>query len=128
MQIPEELLYTEEHEWVRMENGLARVGITEYAQAQLGDVVYVEMPKVGTRLAIMRPFGAVESVKAASDLYSPLTGEVVEVNARLIDEPELVNSEPYEGGWMIVLSPESDEEVGQLLTPEAYADLIADDE
>ena len=118
MAIPVELRYTRDHEWVLMENAkaepaqvdkgespvpndLARIGITDYAQHALGDVVYVDLGAKGKRVEQFKPFGVVESVKAASDLFSPLSGEVVEVNAKLIDQPELVNSDPYREGWMI---------------------------
>ncbi len=126
MSVPSDLRYTAEHEWVQaVEDGRVRVGITDFAQAQLGDVVYVELPKVGIKLSAMQPFGVVESVKAASDLYSPLTGTVVAVNAALADAPEVVNADPYGEGWMLVLEPGDAAELGALLTPEAYGELIA---
>ncbi len=126
MSVPSDLRYTAEHEWVQaVEDGRVRVGITDFAQAQLGDVVYVELPKVGAKLAAMQPFGVVESVKAASDLYSPLTGTVVAVNAALADAPEVVNADPYGEGWMLVLEPGDAAELDALLTPEAYGELIA---
>lgn len=122
---PEELRYTKEHEWARVEGGRARVGITAYAQEQLGDVVFVELPKVGTRVARMKTFGVVESVKAVSDLYAPLSGEVVEVNAELAKKPELVNQEPYGRGWMIVIAVANPGEVDGLLTARQYEELLA---
>lgn len=126
MSVPSDLRYTAEHEWVQaVEDGRVRVGITDFAQAQLGDVVYVELPKVGAKLSAMQPFGVVESVKAASDLYSPLTGTVVAVNAALADAPEVVNADPYGEGWMLVLEPGDAAELDALLTPEAYGELIA---
>jgi glycine cleavage system H protein len=97
--------FSQTHEWVAEESGTARVGISEYAQSQLGDVIYVELPKVGTELAAGARFGVVESVKAASDLYSPVSGKVVETNPALADRPELINSDPYGEGWMLRLEP-----------------------
>lgn len=124
MKIPDDALYTKEHEWVRIADGKATVGITDYAQDALGDVVYVELPPVGTKTAFMEPFGVIESVKAASDLYAPVTGVVVEVNARLEDEPELVNEDPYGDGWMIVVEMSDAEETSQLLSPQDYAAFL----
>lgn len=118
--VPEELRYTKEHEWARVEGDRARVGITAFAQEQLGDVVFVELPKVGATIASMKTFGVVESVKAVSDLFAPLTGEVVEVNAELAKKPELVNSDPYGQGWMLVIKLAKPAEVGELMTAEAY--------
>jgi glycine cleavage system H protein len=125
MALPADLRYTEEHEWARLEDDRVIVGITEYAQAQLGDVVYVELPKVGDRVRRMKPFGVVESVKAASDLFSPLTGTIVAVNARLTDEPELVNTDPYGDGWMVAIETDDAAELATLLSPDDYADLLA---
>jgi glycine cleavage system H protein len=124
MELPQDLRYTEEHEWARIEDGLARVGITEYAQDQLGDVVYVELPKPGDFVTAQKAFGVVESVKAASDLFSPLTGEIVEVNALLNDQPELVNSDPYGEGWMVVIRIDDESELEGLLDPDRYAELF----
>src|SRR5262244_1683418 len=101
--VPTELKYTREHEWARVEGDRARIGITAFAQEQLGDVVFVELPKVGARLGAMKTFGVVESVKAVSDLFAPLSGEVVEVNAELSKKPELVNADPYGQGWMVAV-------------------------
>lgn len=125
MSVPNDLRYTEEHEWVKPEGKLARVGITHFAQDQLGDVVYVELPKVGAHLKAAKPFGTVESVKAASDLFSPLTGTVREVNGRLLDEPELVNTDPYGDGWMVVLEPSDAAEMAGLMEAAAYRALVA---
>ncbi len=124
MEIPTELKYTEEHEWVRLDEGKAVFGITEYAEQQLGDVVYVELPEVGDSVTAMQPCGVVESVKAASDLFSPVTGEVTEINERLADEPELVNQQPYGDGWMVAIAP-TDLSKTQLLDAEAYRELLA---
>src|SRR5213083_2476493 len=101
MDTPAELRYSKEHEWARVEGDLVTVGITDFAQNQLGDVVYVELPKVGSQVKLMSPFGVVESVKTASDLFAPVSGEVVEVNSALADQPELVNASPYGEAWMI---------------------------
>jgi len=122
---PIDLKYTEEHEWARVEGNRARVGITAYAQEQLGDVVFVELPKVGAKVSQMQPFGVVESVKAVSDLYAPLSGEVVEVNAELIKKPELVNQDPYGKGWMLVISLSSPQEASALLTGQQYEEFLA---
>jgi glycine cleavage system H protein len=121
---PEDRKYTKEHEWVKVEGDLALVGITDFAQDQLGDVVYVELPKVGDRVEMMKPFGVIESVKTASDLYAPVTGEVIEVNARAVDEPQLVNDAPYEGGWLIKVRPDDPSEIEGLMTAAQYADMV----
>jgi glycine cleavage system H protein len=105
MASPANSKYTNEHEWVRVEGDTAVVGITEYAQSELGDVVFVELPAIGTQIKQGETFGVVESVKAASDLYAPISGEVVEVNATLQDAPDLVNKEPHDGGWMLRVRP-----------------------
>jgi glycine cleavage system H protein len=123
--IPPDLKYTKEHEWAKIEGDRARVGITHFAQEQLGDVVFVELPKVGARVTAMKTFGVVESVKAVSDLYAPLTGEIVEINAELPKKPELVNQDPYGQGWMLVIKLSSPAEVGQLLDASAYEQLTA---
>ncbi|OGO42972.1 MAG: glycine cleavage system protein H, partial [Chloroflexi bacterium RBG_16_57_9] len=114
MDVRQGLKYTKEHEWAKVEGNRARVGITDYAQHQLGDVVYVELPKVGAKVEHMKTFGVVESVKAASDLFSPVGGTVVEINNRLEDEPELVNNDPYGAGWMIVIEPSNPGELDAL--------------
>src|ERR1043165_9304257 len=101
--VPAELKYTREHEWAKVEGDRARVGITAFAQEQLGDVVFVELPKVGAKVSALKTFGVVESVKAVSDLFAPLSGEVVEVNAELARKPEIVNADPYGQGWMIAI-------------------------
>ena len=108
MEFPDELRYTREHEWVRMEGGVARVGITDFAQDALGDVVYVDIPEVGTEVTGGEPFGEVESTKSVSDVYAPLTGTVIERNAALADSPQLVNEDPYGDGWMIAIEPGDD--------------------
>ncbi len=120
MTIPSDLKYSKEHEWVRVEGKQATVGITAFAQEQLGDVVYVELPEPGSDVEFMVSFGVVESVKTASDLFSPLSGTVVEINERLEDEPELVNQDPYGDGWMIVVEMTSPSEVDQLMDADGY--------
>jgi glycine cleavage system H protein len=121
---PEDRRYTKEHEWVKLDGETAVVGITNYAQDQLGDVVYVELPKVGERVEMMKPFGVIESVKTASDLYAPVTGEVVEVNAVAVDDPQVVNDAPYEGGWLIKVKPDRPSEIDSLMTAEQYGDML----
>ena len=122
---PGDLRYTKEHEWVRIDGSRARVGITHYAQAELGDVVFVELPKVGTKVSQMKAFGVVESVKAVSDLFAPLSGEVVEVNAGLGAKPELVNEDPYDQGWMIVIALSAPSELEGLMTARQYETFLA---
>lgn len=112
--------YTETHEWVRVEGGIATVGITDYAQDQLGDIVYVEMPMVGDTFEKGESFAVAESVKATSDCYMPLSGEITEVNEELTDSPELVNGEPYGKGWFVKFKPSNLDELDELLTPKEY--------
>lgn len=122
---PEDRRYTVEHEWIKLEGDTALVGITNFAQDQLGDVVYVELPKVGDRIESMQPFGVIESVKTASDLYAPVSGTVTEVNAELESQPQLVNDSVYETGWLIKVKPDDPADVDKLLTAEQYAQQIA---
>jgi glycine cleavage system H protein len=124
--VPADLKYTREHEWARQEGGRVRVGITAFAQDQLGDVVFVELPKVGARVRAHQTFGVVESVKAVSDLFAPMSGEVVEANGDLTHKPETVNQEPYGRGWMIVVAPADPKEWDQLLTAAEYEQFIAE--
>jgi len=124
---PEDLGYTKDHEWVRVRADQATIGITDHAQDQLGDVVYVELPKVGEKFEITEPFGSVESVKAVSEIYMPLTGSVVEVNQKLNDAPELVNSDPYGDGWMIVIKMDNPAQVDGLLNSAEYEDYIKEE-
>jgi glycine cleavage system H protein len=124
MNYPEDLKYTKEHEWVRVENGNARVGITSYAQDQLGDVVFVELPEVGTELKAGAMFATVESVKAVSDVYAPVSGTIVEVNEALNDSPELVNEDPYNDGWMIVIELSDPSELDNLMDSKAYQKMV----
>jgi glycine cleavage system H protein len=118
---PADRRYTTEHEWIKAEGETYVVGITSFAQDQLGDIVYVELPKVGDRIEAGKTFGVIESVKTASDLYAPVTGEVVEVNAELVDQPQTVNDDPYSSGWMIRIKPEDPGEVERLLTADQYS-------
>lgn len=120
MELPSGLKYSREHEWVRVEGNIAVIGITDFAQSELGDVVYVELPEVGTEVEANNTFGVVESVKAVSDLFAPVTGIVVEANTTLEDEPELVNSEPYEDGWMIRVEMKDESELNDLLEADSY--------
>jgi len=123
--VPAELRYTEEHEWARKEGERIRVGITAFAQEQLGDVVFVELPKVGAKVAQRQSFGVVESVKAVSDLFAPVSGEVSEINAQLASAPETVNADPYGKGWMIVVKPTNAAEWDALLTAAQYEAFVA---
>ena len=124
---PEDLSYTKDHEWVRVKADQAIVGITDHAQNQLGDVVYVELPKVGDSFEAAEPFGSVESVKAVSEIYMPLSGTVVEVNDALNDAPERVNEDPYGGGWMIKIRMDNASQVDALLTAAEYEDYIKEE-
>ncbi len=121
---PEELQYSKEHEWVKFKDDTAVVGITDYAQEQLGDVVYVELPEIGSQVAQFEVCGTIESVKTVSDLYSPLSGEIVAINEALDDTPELINNEPYGAGWLIEIKMSTPEDATQLLSSTAYEKLI----
>jgi glycine cleavage system H protein len=122
--VPKDLRYTREHEWAKQEGTRVRVGITAYAEEQLGDVVFVELPKVGAKVTASKGFGVVESVKAVSDLFAPVSGEVVEVNGALPNKPETVNQDPYGKGWMVVIQPSNKAEWDQLLTAQQYEELL----
>jgi glycine cleavage system H protein len=121
--VPENLHYSKDHEWARVEGNIAIIGITDHAQDQLGDVVYVELPKAGDEFAANQSFGSVESVKAVSELFTPVTGAVTEVNPSLADEPEHVNKDPYGEGWMMKIKMSSPGEVDSLLTAAEYEDF-----
>ncbi len=121
---PKDRRYTKEHEWVKLDGDLAIVGITNHAQEQLGDIVYVELPQPGDAVSQFESFGLIESVKAASDLYAPISGEVVSVNEELVDRPELVNEDPYGDGWMLKLDPEDETQITALMTAEEYEDHL----
>lgn len=120
---PETLKYTKDHEWISLDAGVGRVGITDFAQKQLGDVVFVELPEVGARVTKGQAFGTIESVKAVSELFAPVSGEVIEVNGALKDAPEQVNSDPH-GAWMVAIRLDSSLEADELLSAAAYADLV----
>ena len=123
MSTPQELRYSKEHEWVKLEDGKARIGITHFAQAELGDIVFVELPQVGDELKKNEPFGSVESVKTVSELYAPISGKVVEVNSELEDSPEFVNESPYEQAWMVVIEAPSEDEMAELMDADQYKDM-----
>ena len=124
--VPQDLRYTKDHEWVRLSGDSATVGITQFASEQLGDIVFVELPAVGASVTAQATFGVVESVKAVSDLFSPLSGTVTEINPALAGQPELVNSDPYGGGWMLKLTVADAGQLDELLDPAAYDSLIAE--
>ncbi|MDE2060018.1 MAG: glycine cleavage system protein GcvH [candidate division NC10 bacterium] len=126
--VPEGLHYTKAHEWIKVEGDRGRIGITHFAQSQLGDIVFAELPHVGRVLRQMEAFGVVESVKAVSDLYCPLTGEVLEVNSSLESNPEQINTAPYGGGWIIVVRIADPGELGNLMTAEEYKAYLAAEE
>ena len=128
MSIPDELRYTAEHEWVAIHGSVASVGITDYAQQALGDVVYVSVPAPGTRVTAGEPCGEVESTKSVSDIYSPVDGEVSEVNPDLDDDPALVNSDPYGAGWLMKIQLDDPDNESGLLTADEYADLTKESE
>jgi glycine cleavage system H protein len=123
MNLPKELKYSEEHEWAKLDGNRVTIGITDFAQSELGDIVFVELPEAGDEVEAGSSFGTVESVKTVSELYAPISGKVVEVNGELSDSPELINEGPYEGGWMIVVEMSDPAELDQLLTPEKYIEM-----
>ena len=125
---PTDLLYTEDHEWARPEGNLVTVGISQFAVEQLGDVTQVDLPREGEMLKQNEPFGSVESVKAVSDLLSPVSGKVVKVNTTLQDSPEYVNEDPYDGGWMVQIEVSSPEELKKLMDPAAYETFLKENE
>jgi glycine cleavage system H protein len=124
MDIPEGLKYSKEHEWVLVESDVAIIGITEYAQDELGDIVYVELPQVGEKISKDDPFGSVESVKAVSDIFAPISGSVLEVNDTLPDSPETINEDPYGDGWMIKVQMTDKDELKDLMSSEDYTEYI----
>jgi glycine cleavage system H protein len=127
MAIPKELRYSEEHEWVKVEGNKYYIGITHFAQSELGDIVFVELPEVGDELTVNEPFGSVESVKTVSELYAPISGKVIEVNADLDENPEFVNESPYEKAWMVVVEATNASELDELMTAEQYEEMIKQD-
>jgi glycine cleavage system H protein len=124
MKFPDDLRYTKEHEWVRVDGDVGTIGITDYAQDMLGDVVYLDLPAAGATVAQSGKMGEIESVKAVSDLYAPVSGEIIEVNQDVVDSPELVNNEPYARGWMIKVRLSDPGELDALLSAEAYEALV----
>lgn len=124
MDIPSDLKYTKEHEWVSLDGDVATIGITDYAQGELGDIVFVELPSVGENIAQMDSFGTIEAVKAVSDLYAPVSGEVVEVNEALEDDPLVVNRDPYGDGWMVKVKISDTGQIEQLLDDAAYKAIL----
>ena len=126
MNIPENLKYSKEHEWLKVEDDIVTIGITDYAQGELGDVVFVELPAVGDTFEMQDAFGTIEAVKAVSDLYCPVAGEITEVNESLEDAPETVNKDPYGEGWMIKIRIENNTQLDSLLDAAAYKDLLGD--
>ena len=124
MNIPQDLRYTREHEWVRLEGDIATIGITDYAQGELGDIVFIEVETVGDELAVDEAFGTIEAVKTVNDLFSPLAGEVTAFNEALEDDPEAVNNDPYGNGWIIQMKLSNPSDFEGLLTAEEYSDLI----
>jgi glycine cleavage system H protein len=125
---PEELHYTPSHEWVRIDGDVGTIGITDYAQKELGEIVYLEMPEVGHVFNADEEFGTVESVKAVSELYTPVSGEIVEINKGAVAEPGIVNDDPFGDGWLIKMKLTTDEEVGKLMTAEQYASYVQQEE
>ncbi|WP_077624921.1 glycine cleavage system protein GcvH [Sediminibacillus massiliensis] len=127
MSLPNDLRYSEEHEWVKVEGDKIRIGITDHAQSELGDIVFVELPEEGDEIEADEPFGSVESVKTVSELYAPINGKVVEVNEDLDDSPEFVNESPYEKAWMIVVETDDLSQVDELMTAEQYQAMIEEE-
>lgn len=127
MSAPKDLRYSEEHEWVKVEGENVRIGITHFAQSELGDIVFVELPEVGDELTKNEPFGSVESVKTVSELYAPISGKVVEVNEDLSDNPEYVNESPYDKAWMVIVEPSDIADSEQLMTAEQYEKMTNED-
>jgi glycine cleavage system H protein len=124
MNVPDDLRYTSDHEWARLEGGQVRIGITDYAQDALGDVVFVQLPEPGAKVAAGDSFAEVESTKSVSDVYAPVGGTVVEINSELADSPQRLNEDPYGEGWLCVIAPDDAEAVSSLLDAEGYAKLI----
>ncbi|WP_261130395.1 glycine cleavage system protein GcvH [Bacillus sp. Marseille-Q3570] len=127
MEYPKELRYSEEHEWVRVEGNKAYIGITAFAQDELGDIVFVELPEVDDDIEVDEPFGSVESVKTVSELYAPVSGKVLEVNEDLEDNPEFVNESPYEKAWMIVVELSNESELEKLMSADDYQKMVSEE-
>ncbi|RPF50356.1 glycine cleavage system protein GcvH [Aquisalibacillus elongatus] len=124
MSLPKEYRYSKEHEWVKVEGDKVRIGITEFAQDELGDIVFVELPEVGDELDLDEPFGSVESVKTVSELYAPVSGKIVEINEELEDSPELVNESPFEKAWMVVVELSDESQLDDLMDADEYQKMI----
>jgi len=124
MNIPENLYYTKEHEWASVNGDIVTVGITDYAQGELGDIVFIELPKIGIETTADQPFGVIEAVKTVSDLYAPVSGKVVEINNALVNEPSLINKDPYGEGWIIKIQVDNKEEFNNLLDASRYKKLL----
>lgn len=128
MKLPKDRRFSKQHEWVKIEGNDARIGITEFAQSELGDIVFVELPEVGDEIETNEPFGSVESVKTVSELYAPVSGKVIAINEQLEDNPEHVNESPYDKAWLIVISPTDVNEVDNLMTAEQYVAMLSEGE
>jgi len=124
--VPDDLRYSREHEWVRTEKDIAIIGITEYAQSELGDIVFVDLPNVGTNVSATNPVATIEAVKAVSDFFTPISGEIVEINELINEEPSIINRDPYGDGWIVIVKMDKPEELDELLSPEEYKDLIGE--
>ena len=124
--IPSELKYTKEHEWIKVEGNTATVGITDFAQGELGDIVFVELPKVGEGVQYMKPFGTIEAVKAVSDLFSPVSGKVIAVNQALDNDPMVINRDPYNGGWIIKIQVSDNSQIEHLLDSSSYKNILGE--
>lgn len=124
MNIPTDLLYTKEHEWLRIKGDTAEIGVTDYAQGELGDIVFVELPKKGTKVQQMKSFGTIEAVKAVSELFSPVTGEITDINGTIANDAGVINRDPYGEGWMIRVKMSNPDEAKKLLTPDQYKQLL----
>lgn len=123
-EVPEALYYTKDHEWLKMEGDISRIGVTDYAQKSLHEVVFVDLPKRDTNIKIKQPLGTVESVKAVSDYFAPIGGKIIEVNEVLSNKPDLINTSPYDEGWIAVIKPENLEEIKVLMNSTKYAELL----
>lgn len=128
MKIPENLLYTKEHEWILVEGKTGKIGVSDYAQETLGDITYVELPGKGTKIIQFETLGTLESIKAISDIYTPVSGIVTGINQELVNSPELINQSPYEKGWLIIVEIENEEELQKLLKPDEYKKYVEDPE
>jgi len=124
LNIPTDLLYTKEHEWLRIKGDTAEIGVTDYAQGELGDIVFVELPKKGTKVQQMKSFGTIEAVKAVSELFSPVTGEITDINGTIANDAGVINRDPYGEGWMIRVKMSNPDEAKKLLTPDQYKQLL----